>query len=148
VKFIIHNLERFLFLSCIFVFVALIIAQAALLSPAVRTSLSLNSDLEGAPLGTEEILYAEGRLVLQAFDAKKDYNLKVLVNGDEVARFADNKAELTVRNGDVIEIDGSSVHNDVKVAVVYKSDNILTDCLNKAVLVNSNVRRFMKVRIN
>jgi len=141
------SIERFLFLSCVFVFTALIIVQAALLNPAVRASLSLNSELEGTPLGTEEILYAEGKLVLKVIDGKKNYNLKVLINGDEAAYFNENKAEITVRNGDVIEIDGTDVQDDVKVAVVYKSENILTDCLNKAVVVNSNIRKFIKVRI-
>jgi len=141
------NIERILFVAFVTTFVAMIIVQAVLMNPAVGTSLSINEEFEGAPLKAEEFLYAEGRLVLQLIEGVEDYNLKVLVNGDEAARFSDKNVEITVRDGDVIEIDGSDVENHARVAIVYKSDNILSDCVNKAVSVNSNIRRLVKVRI-
>lgn len=141
------NIERILFLSFIVTFVTMIIVQAALMSPAVRTSLAINDEFEGAPLGTEEFLYNEGKLVLQLLGGEANHNLKILINGDEAARFSDISLEIAVRNGDVVEIDGSDVHDEIEVAVVFKSDNVASDCLNKVVKVNSNVQRLLKVKV-
>lgn len=142
-----NRVEKFLLRSFIITFTLLIVVQAALTNPAVRTSLAMNDELEGKPLGMEEYLYNEGKISLKITDAQSSPLLKVLVNGDVVASFLENPLEIAVRDGDVVEIDGSDVGRPISVAVVSKSDNISDDCLYKSVTVNSNVMRIVRIRM-
>lgn len=141
------NIERVLFLSFIAVFVLLIAVQAALLNPSVRTFLTSDSEYEGAPLALEEYLFEEGELGLSLVNAESSPKLKVLVNGDEVANFSIKKIDIKVRNGDVVEIDGSQLKNPAEVEIFSKSDNVITDCLNKKIKVRSNITNLIKVNV-
>lgn len=142
------NIEKLLFVSVLVTFIMLIVVQGALLDPAVRAFLSIDEQFEGTPLADEEFLYSEGVLYLQVADAEEHHNLKVLVNGDEVARFDRAKLQITVRNGDVVEIDGSGVHETVEIVVVSGSENISPDCLNAKVMVTSDVKKLVRVKLD
>lgn len=140
-------IERFLFVSVIVTFTLLIFVQGALLSPTMRAFLSVEDQLEGAPLADEEFLYSEGTLYLQILGSEAQRNLKVLVNGDEVARFEEVGLRIIVRNGDIVEIDGSEVDGSVEVMVASGSRNISSECLNTRVKVTSNVKKLVRVKL-
>lgn len=142
------NIEKLLFVSVLITFTMLIIVQGALLDPAIRTFLSIDEQYEGAPLADEEFLYSEGFLYLQVADLKEHHNVKVLVNGDEVARFDRARLQVTVRNGDVIEIDGSDSHETVEVVVESGSENVSQECLNARVKVTSDVKKLVRVKLD
>lgn len=141
------NFERVLFISFIVTFVIMVFVQAALTSPSIRASLSISDELEGTPLAMEEYLYSKGEIVLQLINSKKNESLKILVNGEEVGSFLQKNVKIKVKNGDVIEIDGSSVNEDMEIAIISKSDNIITECIGKRILVNSNIKKIVKVKI-
>lgn len=141
------SMERLLFLSFVVTFVLLVIVQAALTSPAVRETLSISDELEGVPLGVEEFLYNEGKLGLELVNEENNQELKVLVNGDEVEVFSSKYIDIAVKDGDVVEIDGSYVQGEIEVRIISKSDNISTDCIAKSVKVNSNIEKLVKVRV-
>ncbi len=142
------DIEKLLLVSLLVTFIILIVVQGALLDPAVRTFLSIDEQLEGTPLADEEFLYSEGILYLEVTDAREHHNLKVLVNGDEVARFDRARLQVTVRNGDVVEIDGSDVYETVEVAVASGSENVSPECLNARVTVSSDVKKLVRVKLN
>ena len=141
------GMERVLFFAFIVTFTLMIIIQAALMNPSVRTFLSVSNEFEGTPLGVEEYLYDEGELSLELLGDESNSEIKILINGEETADFSDNNIRLTVRDGDVIEIDGSNVNDSVEVMVVSGSNNISAECINTWVKVKSNVRRLVKVKI-
>ncbi|MCR4435573.1 MAG: hypothetical protein QHH06_02575 [Clostridiales bacterium] len=141
------NFERMLYLSFVVTFAVLIVVQSALTSPAVRTFLAVDGDSERVPLGYEEYLYKEGEIVLQLLEQEGDENIKVLVNGDEAAAFSNSYASIAVKDGDVVEIDGSGIKREIEVQVISKSPNIRTDCVGKKVKVNSNVKKLATIRI-
>lgn len=141
------NIERLLFLSCIIVFVLMLLVQAALTSPSVRTFLNGSSSLEGIPLETEEYMFAEGKLGLKLINCQRNYSLKVLINGEDIQAFDENIVNLKVRNGDVVEIDGSGTSEENEVEIVSKDENIISDCLGKKVSVNGNVKQLIKIKV-
>lgn len=146
-EFFESNIERMLYSSFIILFIVMIIIQAVLTSPAARTSLSVNYELEGKPLGTEEYLYSQGEIVLGLISKKTHENLKVLLNGEEIDSFKSTNVALTVKDGDVLEVDGSSVGNSIEVEVVKAGENIAPGIIGKRVIVNSEVKRIARVRI-
>lgn len=138
--------ERVLYMSFIITFAVLIIAQAVLVNDDVRTTLSISNQYEGSPLGIEEFLYEEGNVVLQLVDEESNTNLKILVNGDEIQSFDTKNIEIKVKNGDVIEIDGSETEIECEVEIVSSSDNIILEYESRRIYIKSDVKRIAKVK--
>jgi len=78
----------------------------------------------------EEYLYSEGEISVALCSADVDENLKLLVNGEEVAVFSQNVINLKVKEGDVVSVDGSSTE-EAEVAIVYATDNIKLDNIGR-----------------
>lgn len=142
------NAERFLFLSFIIIFAIMIVVQAALMNPVVRTSLSLNDELEGKPLGIEEYIYNEGTVNIYLLNMTKNPQVKILVNGEEVGAFDENSKVISVKDGDVVEIDASAVFADIEVAIRQNSGNISAECVDKGIIVNSDIKKLTRIRID
>ena len=99
------------------------------------------------PLGEEEFLYKEGSLALELVNCESDNNLKVLVNGEEAAVFYSNQLNLAVKDGDVVEVDGSSASEECEVRIISGSENIATECTGCSVTVNSDIKKLIKVKM-
>ncbi|MFZ5989775.1 MAG: hypothetical protein ACOYWZ_21990 [Bacillota bacterium] len=138
--------ERVLFFSFVCIFLTLIAVQTAMMNPSVRTFLVDDSGLEGSPLSLEEYLYSEGEISLALCEGDYNEDLKVLVNGDEVAVFSDNVVNLMVKDGDVIEVDGS-LAGEAEVEIISASENIANENIGKIVKVNSDVKELTKITI-
>jgi len=141
------SVEKILFLAFIAVFSVMLIVQAAMVRPDVRAFLNIDQGLEGTALGAEEYLYKEGDLGLELLDSEGNPDLRVMVNGDEVAAFTNKNLTLKVKDGDVVEIDGSSVQDGAEVEIASKSDNINSECVGKKVKVQSNVVKLIKIEV-
>jgi len=141
------SFERLLYISFVITFVVLVIVQAALTNPSVRTYLTLNADFEGTPLQTEEYLYNKGELGLALLRGDVDGSVKVLVNGQEAAAFNGKELTIEVKEGDVIEIDCSMSMNTAEVEVVSYSGNISPECVGKRVEVKSGIKKLVKVQV-
>jgi len=141
------NFERALFLCFVIVFVLLILTQAALTNPNARTFLTGGPDIEGTPLGAEEFLYREGEIGLELLSPGANGEVKVLVNGDEAAVFNGSHVDVTVKDGDVLEVDASASQGDAEVEIVSKTDNITTGCVGLKVRADSGVKRLVRVKI-
>ena len=82
--------ERILFFSFIVLFTALVLVQTAMMNPSIRTFLVNDTGLEGSPLEFEEYLYSEGEVSIALYGEDSNEDLKLLLNGDEVAVFSNN----------------------------------------------------------
>ncbi len=73
--------------------------------------------------------------------------LKILVNGDNVAQFDTTEMIINVRDGDVVEIDGSQslVGHIVKVESI--TTNINAKCKNAVINIENNIKRLVKVQM-
>ncbi len=142
------SFERLLFILFILTFSLLIIIQTALINPSTRTFLTSDSELEGTPMGVEEFFYEEGSVSLSLLGEEPNPELKVLVNGEAVAAFDEMLISVDVKDGDVVEIDGSSSGTGAGVEVVSKSDNIKTQCVGKKVSVKGNIKKVTDINID
>lgn len=141
------NAEKILFLAFIIVFVLLIMVQAALTSPSLRTFLVTDSKYQGSQLGSEETLYETGRIGLELTKGTCSPDIKVLVNGEEEASFAESHIDLTVKNGDVIEIDDSSLKEDAEVTIASISKNIDPSGLIRVIGISKGIKRIAVIRL-
>lgn len=139
--------ERILFFLFIIAFTVMVIAQTAMVNPSVRTFLTSDSQIEGLPLGEEEFLYNEGALMLELIGSDYNSDLKVLINGDQVASFNTKRMNIAVKEGDVVEIDGSDIYREQNVMIIWKSDNIENQCIGNNINVNSDVTKLIKVKM-
>ncbi len=141
------NFDQVLFVLCVTVFFILILVQTALISPTVKDFLEAQNEYEGRPLGTEEYLYSEGALALRLNGEQPNEKIKVLVNGDTVAAFSANTVAIRVRDGDVVEIDASEDMDEHEIEIVSQSDNIITECTGMKLVVKSEVKMLVRVRV-
>lgn len=141
------SFERSLFSFIIGVFILLVIVQGALLTKSVRASLSLDQELEGDPLQAQEYLYKTGSVELELKSGFANPDVKVLINGEEAGVFNMDLITLQVKDGDVVEIDGSAVPGPVEVIVGAKSDNILTDCISTSITTESDIRLLTSIKL-
>jgi hypothetical protein len=141
------NFEKILIGMFTVAFLLTVIIQTALLNSDFRTIFSVDSGLEGTPLGQEEYLYMEGIVVLKLLNQETCPALKVLVNGDEVDRFFENESVITVKDGDVIEVDGSQVSDSLEVGIKSTSSNISLDSIYREFKVDSSIQKLTRVRI-
>lgn len=140
--------ENILFSTCIICFCVLILVQILLVIPSVRSSLNLSDKSVGSPLSSDEYLYNQGQMTLQMIGIEPDPLLCILVNGEPAAMFEKMEMSINVKDGDVVEIDGSQSQIGHIVKVEGITSNINSDCLNAVVTVEKDMRKLLKVRIN
>lgn len=141
------NFEKLLMLSFASVFGLMVIVQILLATPSVRTMFVEDIEFEGSPVSAEEYLYKEGEVVLELYGRESDQDIKVLLNGDEAADFSNKLVKLSVREGDVIEIDGTDSVYASEIGVSWCSDNITDDCTGRKVNVFSNVKNLLRIKM-
>ncbi len=140
-------LENILFSTCILCFLILIIVQVILAVPSFRNTLHLTDKSIGLPLNGDEYLYTQGQMTLKMIGEEPDPMLKILVNGDNIAQFDTTEMIINVRDGDVVEIDGSQslVGHIVKVESI--TTNINAKCKNAVINIENNIKRLVKVQM-
>lgn len=140
--------ENILFCICIICFSALILVQVLLVIPSARNGLNLSDESIGAPLSKDEYLYNQGQITLKMIGIEPDPSVCILINGEEVSNFENLEMDINVRNGDVVEIDGSQSQIGHIVKVESISSNIDNSCINAVVNVERNMQKLVKVKVN
>jgi hypothetical protein len=140
--------ENILFGTCIVSFVILILIQILLVIPATRDNLNLSDKSIGVPIIKDDYLYNRGQITLKMIGNDPDPTVRILVNGDVVAMFENLRMNIDVKDGDVIEIDGSSSLIGHIISVEALSTNISSKCKTAVARVESNIQRLVKVRVN
>lgn len=139
-----ERFEWFMFKAFLTVFIILIAAQAALLNPSVKSSIS-DYYIEGEPLGAEAYLFVPSRMELKLININNCPDLKVLVNGMEKGAFENNTILLDLKDGDVVELDASGVFVLAKVQISAVSENI-KDILGKTISITDGITTVTRVK--
>lgn len=147
-RFVNFGVEKILFFAFVCVFIALVFVQGTLMNPSMRTFLVNDKRIDGRALAKEEYLYKEGQISIALLESENNQDLKLLVNGDEVAAFDENLVTLSVKDGDVIEVDGSLTESETEVEIISASDNVVGIEVGKKVKVNSNIEEIARVSID
>jgi len=146
-KLINFGFEKILFFAFIGLFIAMVFVQGTLLNPALRNYLIKDEDVNGRPLGEEEYLYSEGEISIALLASESNEDLKLLVNGDEVAVFNQNLVTISVKDGDVIEIDGSATDQEALLEIISASENLSGVEVGKRIKVNSNIEEITRISV-
>lgn len=146
-RFMNMGFEKVLFFAFVCVFIALVFVQGLLMNPSLRTFLVRDSGINGRPLAEEEYMYSEGEISVALLESENNENIKLLVNGDEIAAFSQNLITLTVKDGDVIEVDGSLADIETEVEIISATENISGIEVGKKIKVNSNIEEISRISI-
>lgn len=146
-RWINYGFEKILFFAFLCLFIAIVFIQGTLLNPSLRSYLIKDEEINGRPLGSEEYLYKEGVISIALLANENNEDLKLLVNGDEVAVFSQNLITLTVKDGDVIEVDASSIDNEAELEIISASENIAGVEVGKKIKVNANIEEITRISI-
>lgn len=139
-----ERFEWFMFKTFLTVFIVLIAAQVALLNPSVRSSVS-DYYIEGEPLGTEAYLFVPCRMELKLINIENCPDLKVLINGIDRGAFESNIVFLELKDGDIVELDASSVLVMAKVQISAVSENI-GSILGKTISVSDGINPVARIK--
>jgi len=142
-----YGLEKAFTLSILLIFTLLVAFQIMLATPSTRQYMVLDSEYEGRPLRAEESLFNEGELELELQNMESDEGINVLVNGDAQAVFSTKNMYLKVREGDVVEIDGTQSANEALVRIVNSSENLKKQCLGKQVEVQADIKSLIQIKM-
>lgn len=140
-----EKFEWFMFKAFLICFFALIAAQTVLLNPSVRSSALEHYYIEGEPLKEEAYLFVPCKMELHLINTDSCADLKVLVNGEEKAAFEGDTVLLELKNGDVVELDASSVLVLATVQVSAVSENIKS-ILGKTITVSDGITLVTRVQ--
>ncbi|HHV95483.1 MAG TPA: hypothetical protein GXX37_03250 [Clostridiaceae bacterium] len=143
------NIEKILFTGFFIFFSLLLLTQVMFTLLGLKEGLIINSRIEGFPLEKEEYLYKEGEITLELRSEyrKEGHKVKILVNGEEAGDFSFGQLSLNVKHGDIIEIDSTNVNSKVQVTIKKTSPNIINDDFSKEFVLNAEVKRIIKVKI-
>ncbi len=126
-----HLTEVLLMRACIITLAMLVISQAVLFEPSVRTAF-FNEGADGEPLGSEAYFFVPCRMELSLSNMDECPELKILVNGVIVDSFQGKSVLLDLKEGDVVELDASEVLVMPTVQISAASRNI-EDLLGKKI---------------
>lgn len=146
-KFKKFDIEKLIFGVVSFLFVVLVVVQVALIEPNVRTLLVVDSRYDGEILKPEEFLYKTGTIELELLSSNFNENIYVLINGEIKTNFSTKSVIIPVKNGDVVEVDGSKYQSPIEVRIKGKSNNILGESINNKFTVNSNIEKIINIKI-
>ena len=142
------GIEKVLFFVFVCLFISIIFVQGTLLNPSLRSYLVKDEDADGRPLASEEYLYKQGEISIALLESENNEDLKLLVNGDEVAVFNQNCIKLSVKDGDVIEVDASSTEHETELEIISASENVSGVEVGKRIKVNSNIEEITRISID
>ena len=141
------DLERIIHAAFLVVLLALIMIQAVIFFPSIKSAVIEKDTMIGVPIGKEEFLFKEGSMVLTLLDFENYPSLKVLVNGEEKASFLEKAVNINVLDGDVVELDGSETNANSGITVSSISPNMDKKYLGKTFIVGREVLKIFKVRL-
>lgn len=76
-----------------------------------------------------------------------DSEIQVLINGEIYSKFQENSIVLSVKESDIIELQGRNIKNLVRIKITHISDNIILPRVNKTFLVGNSIEFISKIKI-
>lgn len=143
--------DLFLFRVALGLLVLLIVTQVVMSNENVRYFLSVVDQREGTSMNgndldrpvlspTDQIRSDEEFFLLLTAEAEVPLkDLKVIVDNERVYYFQDNKANIMVHRGNMIEIDGRNYDYPIKVTVGEASQDIIPALSQAYVITNGTI---------
>jgi hypothetical protein len=122
----------------------ILISSQLLLSTPYRAKM-VDDTLNGRPLKTYETLICSGSVILNVFGSYAPNSAEILINGETIKTVDAFPAELTVCDGDLIEI---SLKPDGRPFYVYLTGvkgEICTDLEESTLLISPGINRIVRI---
>lgn len=116
-------IERLLKGAFLAFFILLVISQAVLTDPSIRSYLN-REEIDGVSMGSEAYLFEPCKMELKLNSSDYCPELRVMVNGEEAGAFSESTILLELKAGDVVELDASRLLLTAEVRITAVSSNI------------------------
>lgn len=127
------------------VLVIMITVQAAMVHPDFRATY-FYEQIEGDPLSAEVFLFIPCKMELTLTNMSQCLDMKVLVNGEEKESFKEKVLLLELKDGDVVQLDGTNVPVLAQVQISAVSQNI-QGLLGKTVTVTDGITTVANISV-
>jgi|GEM_PF-1600899 len=126
-------------------FLTVIITQVLMLNDNIRVFLNSTEKIEGININT--YLSKDGTLKLELVNMEKAPNAYVLINGDPKYSFKNKSVDISIKQGELIEIDGTKYKQTLYIKVADSSDNVIEPQRTAVVKVNGDIEVVGRVRL-
>jgi len=141
------KIEKILVITFTVCFCLLIISQFLMQNPNIRMFLTQEEAVEGAFLDKADELYDKGLIVLEIETCNNMEDTWVLVNGQKVTCFKKSQISLSVKDNDLVEIDGTKANNVFRAKITSCSENINLLIDNSGMDINRNISILARVKL-
>jgi hypothetical protein len=86
-------------------------------------------------------------LELELINLDKAPKAFILINGDPKYSFKEKKLKINIKQGDLIEMDGTNYNQTLYVKVIDSSDNVIEPQKTAVIKVNGDIEVIGKVRL-
>jgi hypothetical protein len=126
-------------------FLTVIITQVLMLNDNIRVFLNSTEKIEGININT--YLSKDGTLKLELVNMEKAPSAYVLINGDPKYSFKNKSVDISIKHGELIEIDGTKYKQTLYIKVADSSDNVIEPQRTAVVKVNGDIEVVGRVRL-
>ena len=151
------GIEKLLFSTVVLTLTGMAIAQILLTDESWRNYLNFASRLESQKIVINNFPQTEvpasasiqnlGSVTLELQRYEMLPHAYVLVNGKETKKFLTKTVSVPVRNGDILEIDGTYYKKPFDVIIKEATDNIQNPKKNKKITVNQDITLVSEVKL-
>ena len=141
------KIEKLFLVIFIICFLALLIAQALMTNLNIRSILTQEEKVEGVFLGKSDQLFSKGIMTLDLVNCENADNVWVLVNGERTESFYKKQISISVRDSDLVEIDGTESDEPVKLKVDSCSKNVRLTIDNSVLEINKNIAVLARTKV-
>ncbi len=141
------KIERLLIIIFSICFALLILAQVLMTFPNARMFLTQEEKVEGVFLEKSDALYDKGVVVIELINHERIDAAWVLVNGQKKVNFTGKQVSISVKDTDLIEVDGTKVDGIIKVRIASCSTNIDLLIDNSVLDIDGNIGVLARARL-
>lgn len=126
-------------------FLTMVVTQVLMLNDNIRVFLNSTEKIEGININT--YLSNDGTLELELINLDKAPKAFILINGDPKYSFKEKKLKINIKQGDLIEMDGTNYNQALYVKVIDSSDNVIEPQKTAVIKVNGDIEVIGGVRL-
>ncbi|WKV09043.1 hypothetical protein Q2T46_00860 [Thermoanaerobacterium sp. CMT5567-10] len=126
-------------------FLTVVITQVLMLNDNIRVFLNSTEKIEGININT--YLSKDGTLKLELVNMEKAPNAYVLINSDPKYSFKNKSVDISIKQGELIEIDGTKYKQTMYIKVVDSSDNVIEPQRTAVIKVDGGIEVVGRVRL-
>ncbi len=140
-------LQVFIKRLCFILIVVLIISQILFTVEPFNYLLNKSYKLEGKSVSymNPAIKTGDMELTIQD-DLEYTSEIQVLINGEVNSKFHKNSMVLSVKEGDIIEVQGKNIQNFATLKITRLSDSIILPKVNKTFIISNSIEFISKIK--